>query len=132
MLKYGALHLDIPKDPCGLKVLVQNNALEAHLVLILRVFAVVLALISSDQVEKYDTQIVTDVFMLLISHNLVETGEPGILVTDEPVQITHELLQSYLVRDVVLFEEVLCLELQPLFQLFSPFLILVLFYLGEE
>ena len=91
MLHNFALHLDIPHYPSGLQVLVQYNALKAHFVLVLCValpFGVITALITPDQVEKYHTEIVSDVFMLLVPHDLIERGELYLLLLDQLSEVS--------------------------------------------
>lgn len=70
-----ALHGDVAHQTCGLKILVKDDALETHLVFVFCFLRVVVALVSADQVEQDDTQVVADVLVLFVSHDLVEAGE---------------------------------------------------------
>jgi hypothetical protein len=83
MFKYLALEVDVAHDSSLLKVLVEDNALKTHLVLIIALFVVVCAFIPSNKIEKYHTQIIAEVLDLLISYNLVKTGECNVTLFNQ-------------------------------------------------
>jgi hypothetical protein len=80
MLKDLPLNNDVAHDTCILKVLVEDNALEPDFVFVVRVFGVVIALVSPNQIEEKDTNVISDMFKVLVLYDLVETGEHNLLL----------------------------------------------------
>ena len=75
MLQDFALHLNVPHDASLLQVLVQDDALKSHLIFIISLLGVVVALVTSNEVKQNETQVVTQVVMLLVSDDLMVAWE---------------------------------------------------------
>lgn len=83
MIKYLALHFNIPHYSSRLEVFEQDNALEPYLVLIIALLTVIHAFIPSYQVVEYQAKIVTQVLILFVNDDLMIAGELYLVVFDQ-------------------------------------------------
>lgn len=131
-MQYLALQPYVPHYTCSLQVLVQNDALKPHLILVIALLRIVNTFISSDQVEQDHAKVISDVLMLLVSHDLEEARELNLLLLDQLRQIPHELLEFLLLNDVLSSEEDVGLIVQALLQLLLHLVVAALLGLPEH
>jgi hypothetical protein len=71
-----------------LEVFVQDDALEPHLVFVISLFCVVVALVSPDEVEQDQTQVVPQVLVLLVADYLMVARELYLVLLDQLDEVT--------------------------------------------
>lgn len=71
-----------------LEVFVQDDALEPHLVFVICLFRVVVALVSPDEVEQDQTQVVPQVLVLLVADYLMVARELYLVLLDQLDEVT--------------------------------------------
>lgn len=76
------MHLDIPHHSSLLEVFVQDDALEPHLVFVICLFGVIVTLITPDEVEEDQTQVVAQMLMLLVADYLMVARELDLVLLD--------------------------------------------------
>ena len=65
-----------------LEVFVQDDALEPHLVFVICIFRVIVTLITPDEIEQDQTQVVPKMLMLLVADNLMVARELDLVLLD--------------------------------------------------
>jgi hypothetical protein len=132
MIQDLALHFNITHNSSLLKILVENDALQPHFVLIIGLFGMIIAFIPTNQIEQYQTEIVAQVIMLLVPDNMMIAGELNLILLNQLSQVPNQLPILLFLDYPVLLEEAVSLILQAQLQFFEHLLIATLLGLNEE